>query len=73
MRPVLRLLAALLLPAAEAHAQTPVIFPVTVAVTFDRKDIHPVLVEGTADLRSGRPVAASDPVRIASISKLVTA
>lgn len=47
--------------------------PATVAVAFDRKAIHPVLVEGLADRVTGRAVSADDPVRIASISKLVTA
>ena len=63
----LALLAALLaLPAA---AQP----PATVAVAFDRNHIHPVLAEGEADRATHRLVTADDPVRIASISKLVTA
>jgi len=47
--------------------------PATVAVAFDRKVIRPVLVEGLADRATGRAVTPDDPVRIASISKLVTA
>ncbi|PKB14873.1 CubicO group peptidase (beta-lactamase class C family) [Novosphingobium kunmingense] len=47
--------------------------PATVAVAFDRQSIRPVLAEGEADRATGRPVSADDPVRIASISKLVTA
>lgn len=47
--------------------------PATVAVSFDRERITPVLAEGQADRASGRAVTADDPVRIASISKLVTA
>jgi CubicO group peptidase (beta-lactamase class C family) len=47
--------------------------PATVAVEFDRQTIRPVLAEGFADRTTGRPVTADDPVRIASISKLVTA
>lgn len=47
--------------------------PATVAVTFDRHHVRPVLVEGLADRASGRPVTPDDPVRIASVSKLVTA
>lgn len=55
--------------------------PATVAVQFDRSQIRPVIVEGTAerDVDAGFPgsvwrnVTADDPVRIASISKLVTA
>lgn len=74
MKVALRLIAAILLIAATAaQAQSPVVFPTTVAVVFDRQTIHPVVVEGTADLTFGRAVSAGDPVRIASISKLVTA
>ncbi len=70
MRRALRLLAALLLlPALTAQAQA----PATVAVIFDRQAIRPVLVEGLADRATGRAVTADDPVRIASVSKLVTA
>lgn len=45
----------------------------SVAVNFDRTHIAPVLAEGLADPRAERRVTADDPVRIASISKLVTA
>ena len=68
MKAALGLLAALLLPAV-ALAEP----PATVAVTFDRHTIRPALVEGLADRATGRAVTADDPVRIASISKLVTA
>lgn len=47
--------------------------PATVAVAFDQKVIRPVLVEGLADRTTGRAVTPDDLVRIASISKLVTA
>lgn len=47
--------------------------PAAVAVVFDREGITPLIVEGIADRRTGRAVAANDPVRIASISKLVMA
>ncbi|MFM5894067.1 MAG: serine hydrolase domain-containing protein [Novosphingobium sp.] len=46
--------------------------PASVAVRFDRTHIRPVLAEGEADRRTHRMVTADDPVRIASISKLVT-
>jgi CubicO group peptidase (beta-lactamase class C family) len=59
-----------LLAAPLAHAAEPA---ATVAVAFDRSAIHPVLAEGLADRATGRRVTADDPVRIASISKLVTA
>lgn len=61
-------LLALVALAAPALAQ-----PATVAVAFDRQSLRPVLAEGLADRASGRAVSAADPVRIASISKLVTA
>lgn len=47
--------------------------PATVAVAFDRNAIRAVIVEGLADRQTRRPVTADSPVRIASISKLVTA
>ena len=46
--------------------------PATVAVRFDRTTIAPAFAEGLADRASARAVTADDPVRIASISKLVT-
>ncbi|MEE4199748.1 serine hydrolase domain-containing protein [Erythrobacter sp.] len=42
-------------------------------VAFDRETITPLIVEGVADRSTGRAVEANDPVRIASISKLVMA
>jgi CubicO group peptidase (beta-lactamase class C family) len=45
----------------------------TVRVAFDRKGETAVSVSGPADLATGRPVTANDPVRVASISKLVVA
>lgn len=47
--------------------------PASVAVAFDRSSQHTVLAEGLADKATGRKVSADDPVRIASVSKLVTA
>lgn len=58
----------LLLALAAANAAP----PATVAVQFDRQAIRPVLAEGEADRASHRAAGADDPVRIASISKLVT-
>lgn len=69
-----RLLAALALVAAPAAAEVynppP---PATVVVGFDRNTITPLIVEGLANLETERPVEANDPVRIASISKLIMA
>lgn len=47
--------------------------PASVVVAFDRDDISPLIVEGLANKETGRPVEANDPVRIASISKLIMA
>lgn len=69
------------LTGASAHAAEPVAAagtteagPIaTVRVAFDRGGITGIRVAGLADVASGRKVSAGDPVRIASISKLVTA
>lgn len=44
----------------------------TVRVAFDRDGITAIRVHGFADKATGRKVGADDPVRIASISRLVT-
>lgn len=44
-----------------------------VRVAFDENGVIMVETRGIADLSTQRPVTANDPVRIASISKLVTA
>ena len=44
-----------------------------VRVAFDRRGDTAVRASGVADLASGRAVTADDPVRVASISKLVVA
>lgn len=78
-RPALlpRLIAGLVLCASaactQATTENPMAKPVTVAVAFDREATTPLIVEGLADPTSGRAVEANDPVRIASISKLVMA
>ncbi|MDC8755305.1 serine hydrolase [Erythrobacter sp. sf7] len=67
-----RLLAALAFIAAPVAAQdTPP--PASVVVAFDRETVTPLIVEGLANKDTGRAVEANDPVRIASISKLVMA
>ncbi len=75
MRAMIRRLAAALAliaapAAAEVHTPSP---PATVVVAFDRESIRPLIVEGLANLETERPVEANDPVRIASISKLIMA
>lgn len=62
-------LSCLLLVAAAAPAQSPV---ASVRVSFDRDGITSVQTEGFADKAAGRRITADDPVRVASISKLVT-
>jgi CubicO group peptidase (beta-lactamase class C family) len=64
------LLASLLLALPFAQAAEPV---ATVRVGFDRDGVTSTQVHGLADKATGRRVTAGDPVRIASISKLVTA
>ncbi len=46
--------------------------PASVVVAFDARAIRPLLAEGLADRATARAVTADDPVRVASISKLVT-
>ncbi len=58
-----------LLLCAEARADDPV---ATVRVAFDRNGITATRVYGLADKATGRKITVDDPVRIASISKLVT-
>lgn len=64
---------AIALLAAVTSSALSALQPASVAVGFDRTRIVPLLAEGEADRRNQRPVSADDPVRIASISKLVTA
>lgn len=66
----MRRLALLLALIAAPVAAVP---PATVAVAFDRSTMDTVLAEGFADKAAARAVTADDPVRIASVSKLVTA
>jgi len=49
------------------------VVPATVVVVFDRDTISPVVVEGYGNRATERKVQANDPVRIASISKLLMA
>lgn len=45
----------------------------TVRVAFDRHGVTGVAASGLADRESGRAITADDPVRVASVSKLVVA
>ena len=64
------LLLLLNLGAGIACASEPV---ASVRVAFDRSGVTAVDARGQADIASGRAVTADDPVRVASISKLVVA
>jgi len=66
------LAASLILFSGQAAADQAVV-PATVAVVFDRDTISPVVVEGYGNRATVRKVKANDPVRIASISKLLMA
>lgn len=56
-----------------ASTTAPAAGPVAqVRVAFDRDGVVSTRAEGMADLATGRKVTADDPVRVASISKLVT-
>ncbi len=62
---------ALLLAAAVAQAPPPPL--ATVRVAFDARGITSSSASGVADLATGRVVTADDPVRVASVSKLLVA
>lgn len=47
--------------------------PATVVVSFDKETVTPLIVEGVRNFESRAAVEANDPVRIASISKLIMA
>ena len=67
-------LTALLGAGIVAHAAEPAAEPVAaVRVAFDRSGVTEIRASGYADLATRRAVSAEDPVRVASISKLVTA
>ncbi|HSJ77421.1 MAG TPA: serine hydrolase domain-containing protein, partial [Erythrobacter sp.] len=67
-----RLFTALAMVTAPAAAQDAPP-PASVVVAFDRDSIRPLIVEGLANKEAGRALDANDPVRIASISKLIMA
>ncbi len=71
MRGAPALIALISLFSAPALAQQ--LAPATVAVAFTRHTVRPVIAEGLADRTTSRTVTADDQVRVASISKLVTA
>lgn len=72
-RAILTLVLAGTLAGCVSVAPSPDVPPATVAVVFDRVSARPVVVEGLADRATRRLVTAENPVRIASISKLIVA
>lgn len=68
LRPCLLIVAMAI--ACSVHATGPV---ATVRVAFDRDGVTAIRAHGLADVAAVRKVSAGDPVRVASISKLVTA
>ncbi|RYD81595.1 MAG: class A beta-lactamase-related serine hydrolase, partial [Sphingomonadales bacterium] len=71
MRFIAPLVALLAVLAQDARADPPV--PAAVRLSFTRDTLGTAEASGLADRKTGRPVTADDPVRIASISKLVVA
>ncbi|MEL7198380.1 MAG: serine hydrolase domain-containing protein [Pseudomonadota bacterium] len=63
----------LLFASFSAQAEDRLAPPATVVVAFDSETITPLIVEGRRVLDTGAPIEANDPVRIASISKLIMA
>jgi len=59
----------LLFAAGAAQADSPV---ASVRIAFDRNGITSIQTDGFADKAAARKITANDPVRVASISKLVT-
>lgn len=77
MHPILIRLAAVMLAAMLAGCVTPpraaLPTPAQVRVTFDARGVTGAQARGIADRATGRLVTIDDPVRVASISKLVVA
>ena len=71
MRAAISLAVLLLAACATAPRQPPV--RAEVGVAFDRNGEIASFAEGTADPQSGRRATADDPVRVASVSKMVVA
>jgi len=70
---MLRVLAITACLAAMACASAPTAPVAQVRVAFDRTGITDTKTSGHADIAAGRLITADDPVRVASISKLVVA
>jgi len=64
-------LALLMTACADDQPESPP--PATVVVAFDRESVTPLIAEGVRNFEANEPVEFNDPVRIASISKLIMA
>ena len=73
MRFIALLIVLLALLPQESRADPPVPAPAAVRLSFTRAALGTPWTEGVADRSTGRAVTADDPVRIASVSKLVVA
>lgn len=60
-------------PPAAVPATVPAFVPASVVVAFDRESVTPLITEGVRNFETNEPVEFNDPVRIASISKLIMA
>ncbi|MEO0417838.1 MAG: serine hydrolase domain-containing protein [Pseudomonadota bacterium] len=58
---------------SETAPEEPRAPPAAVVLAFDKESVTPLIVEGVRNFESGEAVEANDPVRIASISKLIMA
>jgi CubicO group peptidase (beta-lactamase class C family) len=73
MRFILLLTVLIAFLAQDARADPPVQAPAAVRLSFTRDTLGMPWTQGLADRSTGRAVTADDPVRIASVSKLVVA
>ncbi|MEL6239054.1 MAG: serine hydrolase [Pseudomonadota bacterium] len=73
IRIILAALALALTMTACSAEKTETAPPAAVVVAFDRETVTPLIAEGVRNFESNEAVEANDPVRIASISKLIMA
>ena len=73
VKPAIRIATLVLLLGAAGAAPAADQPVATARITFDRHGVTSTALNGFADLAAGRRLGADDPVRIASISKLVVA
>lgn len=73
IRTLLAALALALATTAHAADEPQKAPPATIVVSFDKETVTPLIVEGVRNFETREAVEANDPVRIASISKLIMA